>query len=119
MAWTGKPLPLRNLIVVILFQKYLNAGAQGAIHIFRYATGAHSPTHMHQQLHLCHEKEKQASENLCSQLIKRFESCFQCFRNEKVTKYAFLLPHFCLFPFNKSSVGLKKKKAWSLVLGRF
>jgi len=78
MAWTRKPLPLRNLIVVILFQKCLNAGAQEAIQIFRHATGAHSPTHMHHhQLHLCHEKEKQASENLCSQLIKRFEYSFQ------------------------------------------
>jgi hypothetical protein len=62
----GKPLPLRSLIVIILFQKYLYAGAQGSIQMFRYATGTHSPTHMHHQLHLWHEKEKQASENLCS-----------------------------------------------------
>jgi hypothetical protein len=103
LAWMGKHFPLRSLIVVILFQKYLNAGAQGSIHMFRYATGTHSPTHMHHQLHIWHEKEKQASENLCSQLMKCFEISFQSFRKAKVTKYAYLLPHFCLFAFNISS----------------
>jgi hypothetical protein len=72
MAWTGKHFRLGSLIVGILFQKYLNAGARGSIQMFRYATGTHSPTHMHHQLHIWHEKEKQASENLCSQLMKCF-----------------------------------------------
>jgi len=109
MAWTGKPLPIRSLIVVILFQKYLNAAAQGSIHVFRHATGTHNPIHMHHQLHLWHEEEQQASENLCSHSIKRFEIRFRCFRKAKVTKCACLLPNFCLFAFNNSSADLKKK----------
>jgi len=40
--------------------------------------------------------------------IKRFDISFQCFRKAKVTKYAYLLPHFCLFAFYKSSADLKK-----------
>jgi hypothetical protein len=52
MAWTGKPSPLRGLIVVILFQKYLDAGAQWDIQMCRYGTGTHSPTNMHHQLRL-------------------------------------------------------------------
>jgi hypothetical protein len=103
MAWTGRHFGLRSLIVGIFFQKYLNAGARESIQMFRYATGTHSRTHMHHQLHIWHEKEKQASENLCSQLKKCFEISFQSFRKAKVTKYAYLLPHFCLFAFNISS----------------
>jgi hypothetical protein len=92
MTWTRKPLALRGLIVVIMFQKYLYAGAQGSIPKFRYATGTHSPTHMHHQLHLWYEEEKQASGNICSQLRKRSEISFQCCRNVKVPKDAELLP---------------------------
>jgi hypothetical protein len=108
MAWRGKSLPLGSLIVVILFQKYLKAVALGGIQTFRYATGTHSPTHMHHQLLFWHEERKQASENLCSQLRKRFEISFQCFRKAKVPKYAYLLPHFCLLTINNSRADLQK-----------